>query len=111
VQQLTILVDSWIICFMGAVMKKRAPSNASAAKLAEQARQIRALDRQVSQLTSIVRKLNRFIVSADLTLGDYELTAGEILTLEGRVKKDVAKARAEKTVKPFDGSLASLVAA
>lgn len=96
---------------MGATVKKFRPATPAAAKIAEQGRQIRALNRQVDQLTSIVRKLNRFIASADLTLGDYELTAGEILTLEGRVKKDIAKARTAKTVKSFDGSLASLVAA
>jgi hypothetical protein len=58
-----------------------------------------------------VEKLHQFIASADLVLGDYELTAGEILTLENRVKKDIARARRDGTIKPFDGTLKSLVAA
>jgi hypothetical protein len=68
-------------------------------------------NQQVSQLSTVVAKLQKFITSADLILGDYELTAGEILTLESRVKKSVTKARKEKKIKPFDGTLESLVAA
>ena len=95
---------------MSATAKKPLRS-APASKVEEQGRQIADLNRQVSRLTSAVEKLHKFIASADLTLGDYELTAGEILTLESRVKKDIAKARKEGTINPFDGTLESLVAA
>jgi len=98
------------IPLMSATVKKPIRS-APASKLEEQGRQIADLNRQVSRLTSVVEKLHNFIASADLMLGDYELTAGEILTLESRVKKDIAKARREGTIKPFDGTLESLVAA
>lgn len=95
---------------MKATAKKVMSAPPSAAKIAEQGRKIKALHLQVSHLTRIVQKLNHFIASADLNLGDYELTAGEILTLESRVKNDLAKARKKKALKTFDGSLSSLVA-
>lgn len=96
---------------MSATMKKPVRSAPVTAKIKEQGRQIAELNRQVTNLTSVVDKLHKFIASADLVLGDYELTAGEILSLESRVKQDIAKARKEGTIKPFDGSLESLVAA
>lgn len=96
---------------MSATAKKPVRSALATAKLEEQGRQIADLNRQVSHLTSAVEKLHRFIASADLVLGDYELTAGEILTLERRVKKDIANARKAGAIKPFDGTLKSLVAA
>jgi len=96
---------------MSVTAKKSIRSIPSAVKLQEQGKQIAALNQQVSQLSTVVAKLQKFITSADLTLGDYELTAGEILTLESRVKKSVTKARKEKKINPFDGTLESLVAA
>ena len=96
---------------MSVTAKKSIRAIPSDAKIQEQGKQIAALNQQVSQLSTVVAKLHQFIISADLTLGDYELTAGEILTLESRVKKSVAKARKEKKTKPFNGTLESLVAA
>jgi hypothetical protein len=63
------------IPLMSATVKKPIRS-APASKVEEQGRQIADLNRQVSQLTSVVEKLHKFMASADLTLGDYELTAG-----------------------------------
>jgi len=96
---------------MSVTAKKSIRSIPSVAKLQEQGKQIAALNQQVSQLSTVVAKLQKFITSADLILGDYELTAGEILTLESRMKRSVTKARKEKKIKPFDGTLESLVAA
>jgi len=96
---------------MSATLKKRASSAPAAAKIEEQGRQIAELNQQVSHLTSVVQKLHKFIASADLMLGDYELTAGEILTLENRIKQDIAKTRKDGAIKLFDGTLESLVAA
>jgi hypothetical protein len=99
------------ISTMSVTAKKSIRSIPSVAKLQEQGKQIAALNQQVSQLSTVVAKLQKFITSADLILGDYELTAGEILTLESRMKRSVTKARKEKKIKPFDGTLESLVAA
>lgn len=96
---------------MSATLEKRTSFAPAAPEFGEQSHQIAALNQQVIHLTSVVQKLDKFIGSADLMLGDYELTAGEILTLENRIKQDIAKSRKDGAIKPFDGDLESLVAA
>ena len=61
----------------------------------------------IPRMSATMKKSIR-AASADLVLRDYKLNAGEILTLENQ---DIARARRDGTIKPFDGTLKSLVAA